>query len=375
MPVNTYDCAIIGGGLAGLSLAIQLARSGLSVVVFEKGSYPQHKVCGEYISMESWPFLQSLGLALDELGLPKINKLRVSAPSGYLMQADLQLGGFGISRYSLDAALCDLARKAGAQVLEQCKVQDIQVVQAGEQTLIQSSKGEYSARLVCGAYGKYSPKFIPEEKRKEQYIGVKYHIRTEFPSDRIELHNFEDGYCGISQVDKEQYCLCYLANARVLRKAGNSIEALEEEFLYQNPYLKHYYQNSDFLYEKALVISNIYFHSKKAHRKDLLMLGDAAGAISPLCGNGMSMAFRASALLAPLLLSYHKAEFGYEELGARYEAAWQGQFRSRIAWGNRLQGLFGKARSTRLALSLLNAVPPLRKKLISLTHGQPFGSS
>ena len=54
---NLYDCAIIGGGLAGLCLAIQLAKNGHKIILFEKNQYPFHKVCGEYISMESWEFL------------------------------------------------------------------------------------------------------------------------------------------------------------------------------------------------------------------------------------------------------------------------------------------------------------------------------
>jgi flavin-dependent dehydrogenase len=49
----SYDVAIIGGGLAGLALANDLAMRDRKVIVFEKGSYPKHKVCGEYISMES----------------------------------------------------------------------------------------------------------------------------------------------------------------------------------------------------------------------------------------------------------------------------------------------------------------------------------
>ncbi len=62
-----FECAIVGGGLAGLCLAIQLADRGISVVLFEKNRFPFHKVCGEYISMESWPFLESLGLPLAEM--------------------------------------------------------------------------------------------------------------------------------------------------------------------------------------------------------------------------------------------------------------------------------------------------------------------
>ncbi|MBL0882546.1 MAG: FAD-binding protein, partial [Chitinophagaceae bacterium] len=52
-----YDIAIIGGGLAGLTLAIQSAKAGYRTILFEKESYPFHKVCGEYIRMESYDFL------------------------------------------------------------------------------------------------------------------------------------------------------------------------------------------------------------------------------------------------------------------------------------------------------------------------------
>ncbi|MDQ6757933.1 MAG: FAD-binding protein, partial [Bacteroidota bacterium] len=77
-----YDAAIVGGGLAGLTLSIQLAKAGYNVILFEKEKYPFHKVCGEYISLESWDFIKRLGLNLDEMNLPIIKKLIVSSPNG-----------------------------------------------------------------------------------------------------------------------------------------------------------------------------------------------------------------------------------------------------------------------------------------------------
>ena len=57
-----FDVAIVGGGLAGLSLSILLAKAGYKVILFEKEKYPFHKVCGEYISLESWNFIERLGI-------------------------------------------------------------------------------------------------------------------------------------------------------------------------------------------------------------------------------------------------------------------------------------------------------------------------
>ena len=76
---HTYDAAIIGGGLAGLCLSIQLAREGHRVILFEKEKYPFHKVCGEYISFECWNFLEEIGVPLSDWHLPHINNLLVSS--------------------------------------------------------------------------------------------------------------------------------------------------------------------------------------------------------------------------------------------------------------------------------------------------------
>ena len=86
-----YDVVIIGGGLAGLSLAIQCADEGFKVVLFEKDEYPFHKVCGEYISLESWSFLQRLGLNLESSNLPVIKTLQVSDVKGSIYSFGLPL--------------------------------------------------------------------------------------------------------------------------------------------------------------------------------------------------------------------------------------------------------------------------------------------
>ena len=75
---TTYDLAIAGGGLAGLALSIQIAKAGYRVVLFEKEQYPFHRVCGEYISLESWNFLHHLGVDLPSLNVSHIKRLQVS---------------------------------------------------------------------------------------------------------------------------------------------------------------------------------------------------------------------------------------------------------------------------------------------------------
>lgn len=380
MPVDNsiYDCAVIGGGLSGLCLAIQLADQGWRVIVFEKNEFPLHKVCGEYISMESHDFLCRIGLPLKDWNLPYITQLGISSEQGFMLNTPLGLGGFGISRYTLDHELYLLAVKKGVTVLQHCKVQKTSCAATEAVSLIETTKGTYRAKLVCGSYGKYTPAFVQEqndytaEKNSKNYIGVKYHIRTGLPQNRIELHNFHDGYCGISKVDKDWYCLCYLSSADNLRKNGNSIAQMEEQVLHKNPFLKRYFSTSEFVNRQPLVISNVQFSKKQPYSSHVFLLGDAAGSISPLCGNGMSMGMRASVLLAEGINAYLHQELTREELMAHYTRAWNSAFQARIKAGYYLQNVFGKKNSTHLALKTLNLFPALTKKIISLTHGKPF---
>lgn len=372
-----FDCAIIGGGLAGLCLAIQLADKDIPVVVFEKSKYPFHKVCGEYISMESRPFLESLGLPLADLALPEINNLGISSDRGFMLNHGLGMGGFGISRYSLDHYLFEIASRKGVRVMQECRVTDVHG-SAADGFQIRTSAGDFNAKVVCGSYGKYTPQFIQHPNAvtsktdNQNYIGVKYHIQTDFPVNRIELHNFSDGYCGISKVDRDWYCLCYLTTSRNLLENGKDVKQMEERVLFQNPYLKNLFNNSEFLNAQPLIISNVQFSKKQTDSNGIFLLGDSAGSITPLCGNGMSMGMRASKLLAEQLVSFLRHKQTHEQALQNYHRAWNAAFGTRIRAGYHLQKLFGKSRTTDFALKALDKSPWLTSKLVALTHGEVF---
>src|SRR6185312_6728235 len=375
METKVFDCAIIGGGLAGLTLSIQLANAGHSVVLFEKEKYPFHKVCGEYISMESYNFLERLGVPLSSMGLPMITEVGISSPNGNMLKRKLDLGGFGISRYTLDSTLAKIATAKGVLVLEETKVADVSFV--GTIFTINAGKETYRARVACGAFGKKSsldrilqrPSVNGHEKKKN-YLAVKYHVTTDLPANRIELHNFKNGYCGISKVDSDKYCLCYLTDSENLKENGNSIKEMEKNVLMQNPFLKKYFSEAVFLNEQPYTISQITFDKKSCIDKHILMLGDSAATIAPLCGNGMSMAMHAGYLLSPLIQQYVKGNISREQLEGDYTKLWNDMFATRIKTGKYLQSLFGKEILTNATIGLLKHTPVITDKLIKLTHGE-----
>lgn len=371
------NVSIIGGGIAGLTLAIQLADSGISCVLFEKNKYPFHKVCGEYISMESRDFLERLGLDLVELNVSKIQHLHVSSPSGKLLKHQLELGGFGISRYLLDSKLSEIAKSKGVQLLEDCKVNDVKF--DTQHFTIDTSKGKFVSEICVGAWGKNSlidkkldREFTKVRKTEKNYVGIKYHIKLDFPDDLIELHNFENGYCGISKIEDEKYCLCYLSDSENLKKYNGDIKKMEEEVLMKNPFLKNYFQKAEFLFKEPLAISRIRIGYKKAVESNVLMLGDSAGNIAPLSGNGMSMAMRSSFVLSGLLREYFDKKITRAELNHKYENFWKTNFKKRIELSRVLQKLLKNETLTNLTIGILKRIPFLRNIVVESTHGQRF---
>jgi flavin-dependent dehydrogenase len=373
-----YDATIIGGGLAGLSLSIQLSKKGYKVALFEKETYPFHKVCGEYISMESWDFIESLGLSLSSMNLPVIKKLIVTAPDGNELKSNLDLGGFGISRYLLDNELKKIAVACNVSVYEKCKVEEVNFKDEAFQ--LQTTKGSFTSKVCCGSFGKRSNldikwkrNFILSRNTKlNNYIGVKYHIKTDFPADAIALHNFEHGYCGISRIEDGKYCCCYLTNAYNLGRSDHSIKLMEENILYQNKHLKEIFSNSEILFEHPVTISQISFSAKEQVYNHILLMGDAAGMITPLCGNGMSMALHSSKIAAGYAGEFLQGRISRKEMEQQYTVHWKRIFSRRVKAGMMIQTLFGKKWITNIFIRIMKLLPFATKKLIALTHGEPF---
>lgn len=379
---QSYDVAIIGGGLAGLSCAISLRKKGFDVVLLEKETYPFHKVCGEYISLESWDFLQSLSVPLSDLKLPKIDTLFLTAPNGKSFTTKLPLGGFGISRYMLDHILANIAKELGVDVMEQTKVNEVQFgkdfqLQFTSHTTKQTT---LSAEVCCAAFGKRSNLDIKwrrqflknQDRRLDNFVGVKYHIRSGGDKNVIGLHNFKDGYCGISQIEENKYCLCYMTRSENLRACNNDVQELEEKVLMKNPHLERILSKRSVYPGFPITISQINFQKKTLVEDHILMLGDAAGMITPLCGNGMSVALHTGKLGAALITDYLGGDINRDEMERLYHQQWKLNFDKRLATGRLLQRFFGSTSTSNAFVSLFNIFPKMAAPVVKMTHGKSF---
>jgi len=369
-----YDVIIVGGGLAGLTSAICLSRAGLSILVLEKNSYPHHKVCGEYVSNEVRPFLENLGLDLKGIGAVFIDRFSISNQKGKLYSTKLPLGGLGISRFTLDEVLFRIAVHHGAHVKFESATE---INRYSDYFQVTTKQKVYEGSFVIGAYGKRS---ILDKKLERPFIdgrspwlGVKGHYELSgFPKNEVQLHCFQGGYGGLSMTEKGKINFCYLVDYKSFQKEKN-IEAFNRKNLTKNPFLKKFLNEATPVFESPLSIAQISFEKKKRVQNGILMCGDGAGLIHPLCGNGMAMAIHSGKLASEGILRFFSDRaYSRLQLEKDYEKQWKANFGRRLYFGRKVQGLITNTLLTNLAFSLVPNSELFLSSIIKQTHGKPI---
>jgi flavin-dependent dehydrogenase len=367
-----FDVIIVGGGLAGLTSAIHLSKREKQVLLIEKNEYPKHKVCGEYISNEVLPYLNSLGVDPISEGAKKITKVHISTIKSNLIKGELPLGGFGMSRYFLDDLLVKKARLNGVQILKD-NVDSINFKKESF-TIVTKSSGVFQSKITIGAFGKRSSldqkmnrKFI---KKKSPYLAIKIHVKGLFPENLVALHNFKGGYCGVSKVENNVINVCYITEYRSFKKHKN-ITDFQEQVVFKNEHLKKIFKESTPVFEKPLTISQVSFQTKNPVENHIIMCGDTAGMIHPLCGNGMGMAISSARLASMRILQFLNGEIKTREnLEKQYFRDWNKEFKIRLKTGHFIAWLFRNQTISQIAYSILKRTPSLLPKMIKFTHGK-----
>lgn len=369
---KNYEIVLIGGGLAGLCNAIHLSKFGKKVLLIEKNEYPKHKVCGEYISNEVLPYLHFLNINPFDYGAVKIDNFKLSTTKSKMITAKLPLGGFGISRYKLDFILSEKAKENGVVILQDNVVDvkykdDVFTVKTKENKCFQS-------KICVGAFGKRSLIDVKLNRgfiqKKSPYLGVKIHVKGKFQENLVALHNFKGGYCGVSKVENNAINLCYITSFSSFKKYKN-IDDFQENVVFKNKFLKEIFKNSKPVWNKPLSISQISFETKNPIENHLIMCGDAAGMIHPLCGNGMSMAIQSAQIASKLILNYlDGVVLSRNELEKEYIRQWNKEFKWRLKTGHFIAMLFRKDKIAAFLLRVLRKFPFLLPIIIKQTHGK-----
>jgi flavin-dependent dehydrogenase len=366
-----WDAVIVGGGVAGCSAAIHLADRGLSVLALEQSSYPAKKLCGEFLSTEASGYLDRLGVLgdLKRAGATDIESFRIVSTSGARVAGTLPVPAIGISRTVLDATLARRARQVGATVLEGARVDKISG-DLREGFELSSSHGDYRARTVFGAFGKRSRMYecLGMLHGKEGHVAFKGHFAGWFQRATIEVFSFPGGYIGFAPIEQGLVNGCLLATRSTLLAANGSADTLIAKAAEQNLALGERLAAVERV-GPMVGCSQISLRRHPTFAQDICMIGDTAGMIAPLCGDGMSMAMRSAEIASVCAEEFLRGGSDPGRFRQSYARAWSREFTWRMTVGSMLQAVALCAPLADTAVRAAVAAPGVAHALIRATRG------
>lgn len=354
-----FDLIVIGGGPAGTSAAITAARHGVAkVLLLERGKFPRHKVCGEFVSAESLSLLRDLLAAPYQSFLDDC--LRISHGrlflDGCILPALIHPPAASMARFDLDGALYESALAVGVEARIQATVRAI----SGRGPFqVYSSAGQFEASTVINASGRWSNLTATAIARAEKWLGIKAHFAEVCPANSVDLYFFEGGYCGVQPVNLKGDLCPGRVNATAMVRADVA-RSLPEIFAL-HPALAERTREWRPLSD-PVTTSPLIFRRPQPVRDGVLHAGDAAAFVDPFVGDGISLALRSGALAAECLKSGGSVTKGYTE---KYRQRFGPVFRA----SSQLRRLLRLPRQVRKPLvALLAHAPAVTEYLVARTR-------
>ncbi|MGK2857327.1 MAG: NAD(P)/FAD-dependent oxidoreductase [Thermoanaerobaculia bacterium] len=349
-----YDVAIAGGGPGGATLAALLAKCGISVAVFDRDEFPRDKLCGEFLSYDALPVLDLIGLGplLEEAGATRIRTCRIVGPRR-AYSFELQREARGISRLRLDEMLLRRAASLGASVHEGWTVDNLSRVADGFTLHVHDSAKEpyhVTAKLVIGAWGRWGRidrlldrPFTRDTARR--HFGFKRHYRPKpggqvSTNDTIDLYSFTRGYLGVNAVEGGVANICGLVHASRLDGHRGGWETFVDNLPGEGAHFGKLLGEHEPAQDQFLSSEPVIFAARSPVVNGIVMVGDAAGLIDPLAGNGMAMAIQSALVAATLIARAPKLDA--DTIAAEYETAYLGLFLDRIRWSRRVAWILSR---------------------------------
>ena len=350
------EILVAGGGPAGSTAALLLAREGREVLLVEKRRQKQGKVCGEFVSAEGVAVLRSLGVldALLASGAVPITRTRLQATSGDCFDAPLPefrgQRGLGVSRKMLDETLLTCAERAGARILRGARLVGLARRADGWQAriIMDGISTRLSASTMLAADGRNSPVAALAGVGgtfTSPGIGVQIHLRRRVePPDRVELLLLKEGYAGLAPVEPDRWCV-----AALLRASTPSEDPYRRllSSLAEHPRLREILENAGHLLDHAAAYP-VRMGLRAMTPPGLFLVGDASGFVDPFSGQGIALALMGGEAAARAALDPSRSlgwrgyrEFLARELAARMVVtASLRRLLSRTGWADRLIRVF-----------------------------------
>ena len=354
--MTIYDAIIIGGGLAGSSAAIDLARAGKKILLLEKETQPHHKVCGEFISCEAQYYLSKLGLDLEKLGAEPIKYIRLICGNKFT-QTQLPFSAFSLSRFLLDENLLQLAINNGVEVRRGANVAEL--FHDEKNWNVKWSNENATANSIFLASGKHNLKGWPRAAGvQNDMIGFKMYFKPKvILHEYVKIILFDGGYAGLEPVEGGLVNLCLVVTKSRFGKCEKNWNELLKYISKSSPYFGEFIKNSSPFWKQPLAIFGIpyglIYQDIANEPEGLYRLGDQMAVIPSFCGDGMAIALHTA----------HVAVKNYLQKNSKiYYAEIRGQLNSQIKMASQIGRVITSLLNQKI-IFLLCAIFP---KLLSL---------
>jgi menaquinone-9 beta-reductase len=368
------DLIVIGAGPAGCAAAITAARSGASVLLLERGHFPRHRVCGEFVSAEALDLLQNLLAAAHRsliTNAPRISRSKIFM-DGSELAAEITPPAASITRFDLDLALWDSCAQAGVELRDDCVVQSVKGTGPFHVTTRSES---FESRATINATGRWSNLTSPATRARAtsgannaRWIGVKAHFReiANPTQPSVDLYFFEGGYCGVQPITATQNGEATAVNACAMVRADIATDL--NEVLKLHPALRERSKSWQPLMDPVST-SPLVFHPPEPVQNAMLQTGDSATFVDPFIGDGISLALRSGDLAGNCLAGFFRNEISLDSATADYARLYQTRLAPVFRASSRLRNLLrwpGVVRKP--VLSILEKTPAITRRLVTMTR-------
>jgi menaquinone-9 beta-reductase len=362
-----YDLIVVGAGPGGSAAAIRAARSGAQVLLLERGQFPRHKVCGEFVSAESLELLRTLlpGDSALISAAPNVASARIFS-DGAVLSAEIDPPAASIPRYELDSALWQSCAAAGVEVLANCSVKSIE---GAGPFRVRTADADFECKSVTNAAGRWSALTSARVRSlapKTPWVGIKAHFVEADSPRSVDLYFIPGGYCGVQPVTMPAASSEAVVNACAMVRADVAVD-LRTMFTL-NPELRARSSTWRQVIETVRT-SPLIFHDPEPLQNQVLQVGDAATFVDPFIGDGISLALRSGALAAECLLPLFREENSLGAAASEYSARYMRDLAPVFRASSRLRNLLQwPALVRRPVLSILQHTPAITRQLVRMTR-------